>query len=268
MRLIILYSLTFVSNLYSQPIMNIHLNNGKVIQKYIGGPGIGMPYFNVHVGNNNWLNNNLNYNSLTDQNGNIYKTINIGSQEWMAENLRSTSFSNGDPIPNNSLRLDSLQIYDLPITSSLGWFFVQNDSTLNIPYGKLYTPKTVIDNRNVCPTGWHVPTFVDWYLLFNNYGGISNSSDEITTANNQYWHDGSIAGSNLSGFSALPSGGNQIDEYVGSIGIYYTSNLGTGVDAQKLYYFEIKPNIINTNLIELNNPNNARFGGAVRCVKN
>ena len=267
MRLFIFLTLTIISRLYSQPIMNIHLNDGRVVQQFIGEYGMSMPFFNVHVGNTNWLNNSLNYNSITDQNGNIYKTIIIGAQEWMAENLRATSFSNGDPIPNRPKRADSLAINNLPYSYAPGWYFVHNDSTLNIPYGKLYTPLTITDQRNICPVGWHVPNYNDWLILFNNYGGMSNAADEITTANNQYWHEGNPLGSNLSGFSLLPSSGLNVNNYVGGMGVYYTSTLVTSAGTQILYCFNIWTEIINSQPIDINDPNVYVEGAAIRCIK-
>lgn len=38
------------------------------------------------------------YGTMTDQEGNIYRTITIGTQTWMAENLRTTTYRNGEPI--------------------------------------------------------------------------------------------------------------------------------------------------------------------------
>ncbi|MFM9006078.1 MAG: hypothetical protein ACKOSR_11340 [Flavobacteriales bacterium] len=43
-------------------------------------------------------NPNLTYGSMTDQEGNVYKTIVIGTQEWMAENLNTSIYRNGDAI--------------------------------------------------------------------------------------------------------------------------------------------------------------------------
>jgi hypothetical protein len=49
-----------------------------------------------------WLNPNLTYGSVNDVDGNVYPTIQIGNQLWMAENLRTTRFSNGDAILNQT----------------------------------------------------------------------------------------------------------------------------------------------------------------------
>ena len=89
--------------------------------------------------------------TVTDIDGNIYNTITLGTQIWTKENLKTTRFSNGDLIATTSLPINN------DSTSIFQWSY--NQDSLNIPvYGRLYTWYAVTDNRNVSPTGWHVPS--------------------------------------------------------------------------------------------------------------
>lgn len=46
------------------------------------------------------FNPDLTYCSVSDINGNTYKTIQIGTQTWMAENLETTKYNDGTAMPN------------------------------------------------------------------------------------------------------------------------------------------------------------------------
>jgi len=87
------------------------------------------------------------YGSMTDQQGNVYKTIVIGSQEWMAENLKTSIYRNGEPIENVT---DNAQWVGLATGARC---YYNNDSQYECPYGKLYNWYAVADPRNLCPTG-------------------------------------------------------------------------------------------------------------------
>lgn len=167
-----------------------------------GGSGItdatcGAP--NVH-------NPNLTYGSMTDQDGNEYKTIVIGTQEWMAENLRVARYQNGDAIP---VVADSLGWMALA-TGATCWY--ANDSAANhCPYGRLYNGYTVMDPRNVCPAGWHVPTDSEWSILTDHLGDETSAGGPLKSAGVTYWFWPNMGGTNDSGFSALPAGGRKYD---------------------------------------------------------
>ena len=99
-------------------------------------------------------------NEVADMDGNIYRTVKIGEQRWMAENLRSTSFSNRDSIP-------FLNQSQWASTSSSGLIEVNPD-------GNYYNFYTMVDRRNVCPVGFHIPESRDIDYLYNTitpYGG-------------------------------------------------------------------------------------------------
>jgi hypothetical protein len=42
-------------------------------------------------------------------------------------------------------------------------------------YGRLYTWYAVVDTRNLCPEGWHIPTDTEWSTLVTCLGGESTA---------------------------------------------------------------------------------------------
>jgi uncharacterized protein (TIGR02145 family) len=143
------------------------------------------------------------YGSMTDQQGNIYKTIVIGSQEWMAENLKTSIYRNGNPISTN---LTDAEWQNTLTTQISAWSFYNNDNQNECPYGKLYNWYAVTDSRNLCPTGWHVPSEAEWIILTDYYGGGPVSGGKMKSTGFQYWESPNSGANNISGFSSLPGG--------------------------------------------------------------
>jgi uncharacterized protein (TIGR02145 family) len=144
-------------------------------------------------------------------NGYNYPTIVLGNgQEWMAENLRTTSYANGDPIPNVT---DFIQWQNL---TTGAWAHYDNDSQYEKPYGKLYNWYAVADPRNVCPVGWHVPSDAEWTVLTDYLGGEAVAGGKMKSTGTQYWQSPNTAATNESGFSGLPGGVR--DYYSGGFG--------------------------------------------------
>jgi len=166
-------------------------------------------------------NPNLNYGSMTDQQGNVYKTIVIGLQEWMAENLKTTIYRNGNAIANIT---DNAQWSGL---TTGAWASYNNDNQYDCPYGKIYNWYAVADPRHVCPTGWHEPTDDEWTTLADYLGGEFVGGGKMKSTGLQYWIDPNQDATNESGFSVLP-GGNRSDDgdfsTVGIAGFWWSSS--------------------------------------------
>jgi uncharacterized protein (TIGR02145 family) len=162
------------------------------------------------------------YGSMTDQQGNVYKTIVIGTQEWMAENLKTTIYRNGNAIANV---IDGNQWAGL---STGAWCNYENNSQYDCPYGKLYNWYAVADPRNVCPTGWHVPTDAEWSVLINYLdpnadGGnniTNNAGGKLKSTGLQYWLSPNQDATNETGFSGLPAGNRLSNGPFNGVGYY------------------------------------------------
>lgn len=217
-----------------------------------------------------WLNPILTYDTMSDQDGNAYATIMIGGHEWMAENLRSTTYANGDPIPNVTDNSSWSQL------TTGAWAFVQGDSGYNYPYGKLYNGYAVTDSRNVCPSGWHVPTDGEWMSLESALGmpydelsgeGTIRGEDQnvagrMRTANPLYGSDW-LPFNNESGFSGLAGGerGYSGDYWQFGIACWWWSSTETYADQA---WFRA---LLEYDQGVLRNDFDMNYGYGVRCVR-
>lgn len=164
--------------------------------------------------------------TVTDVEGNIYNIVRIGNQLWMKENLKTTRYSNGNLIGTTSpATLSYFSPLD-PHPFSHGplkfqWAYDGNESNV-VTYGRLYTLDAVNDNRNVCPTGWHVPTDSDWTTLTDYLGGESVAGNKLTESGSVHWKITNTEATNESGFTALPGGSRQLDGTFINIGYWCT----------------------------------------------
>lgn len=102
-----------------------------------------------------------------------YRTVKIGTQIWMAENL---SFAAEESFCYTRFNYDCRK------------------------YGRFYTWDVA---KNVCPTGWHLPTAEEFDQLFAEVGGRDSAGVKLKSA--EGWsHYGN--GTDEYGFNGTPSG--------------------------------------------------------------
>jgi uncharacterized protein (TIGR02145 family) len=148
------------------------------------------------------FNPNLTYGIMTDQEGNEYKTIVIGTQTWMAENLRVTKYRNGDPIPNI---IDNAAWPDLTTGAYCSYANTTKIDEITT-YGRLYNWYAVSDSRNIAPTGWHVPSDIEWITLTTYLLGESEAGNKMKETGTTHWSSPNTSATNESGFTAIPCG--------------------------------------------------------------
>jgi uncharacterized protein (TIGR02145 family) len=204
------------------------------------------------------FNPSITYGTMTDQDGNTYKTVTIGTQTWMAENLRTTKYRNGDPVPinNSDWARDSL------ITGAYCNYYRTTNLDTIATFGRLYNWYAVVDSRFLAPLGWHVPSDSDWNVLINYLGGKSIAGGKLKEAGLTHWETPNSAATNESGFTAI-SGGTFSGGYffnTETIGFWW-STTGQSISTN------IGQMLCNNNMEVLIEPLRHTDGNSVRCVK-
>jgi len=172
--------------------------------------------------------------TVTDIEGNVYKTITIGNQEWMAENLRTTRYNDGAPI-------------EYPGADNAAWesntagAYAWHDNTIDnkAVYGALYNWPAVTCPNGLCPSGWHVPGDAEWQQLVDYLGGQTIAGGAMKSGRTEpdphpRYNAPNTGATNSSGFSGLPGGlrrSNGTFRDRGFYGAWWSTTEGTKEDA-------------------------------------
>jgi uncharacterized protein (TIGR02145 family) len=151
-----------------------------------------------------------------DIDSNTYKTVKIGSQIWMAENLKTSHYRDGSDITEIE---DYTAWADISNTNSQtpAWCYYGGNPISNT-YGKLYNWYAVTDSRQLCPTGWHVPSDAEFTLLIDYLGGDQVAGGHMKAQT--LWYVPNTGAGNSSGFTALPAGYRYADGTFYNLGYY------------------------------------------------
>jgi uncharacterized protein (TIGR02145 family) len=185
---------------------------------------------------------------IKDYDGNIYKTVKIGTQVWMAENLKVMHYRNGEPIINIK------EASQWKNVNTGAYCHIKNKPDNTKVSGLLYNWYTADDERNICPTGWHVPSDPEWDVLTIFLSGEKDSGGVLP----------SFAALNQSLFQVLPV---DFRGYLGEFsGIGYGGGgwwSATANTAETAFYRGVNYNTASRNRLE--GPKS--FGYHIRCIK-
>ncbi len=201
------------------------------------------------------------YGSMTDQDGNIYKTVIIGNQTWMAENLRTTRYNDGTTIPIVS---DAKNWAGLR-TPGMCTYNNTTDVDSIYTFGRLYN-WYVVNTGKVAPVGWHVPSDSEFQELINNLGGMYEAGGKLKETGIIHWGSPNLGATNSTGFTALPSGyRNGAGDFanIGKEGMWWSSTIGAPYGTYASY-FSLS---FNSALAGRDNHLVNEFGFTIRCLK-
>lgn len=210
-----------------------------------------------------------NHRTVTDIDGNVYKTVVIGDQEWMVENLKTTRYNDGTPIPNVT-DITEWRNVDAP-----AYVWYNNDISYKDAYGALYNGYAISNSKELCPSGWRVASDDDWKKL-EMYLGMTQEQVEGTVWRGtdeggklketglERWASPNEKATNESGLTIVPSGRRD------SSGKFYDMTTGatiwtsTETSISCAYY----RHFASTSARVGRNPEgDKKFGFAIRCIK-
>ncbi|MCX6174876.1 MAG: T9SS type A sorting domain-containing protein [Ignavibacteriales bacterium] len=180
--------------------------------------------------------------------GKTYNTVQIGTQCWLTENLNVGTMVQGNQNQSGNGIIEK--------------YCINNDTTNCTTYGGLYLWDEAMQygtagNKGICPTGWHIPTQVEFQTLSAAVNGNSN----LLKAAIQPTSNGT--GTNASGFSALLVGMHWTSMEFQDLGSKTT--FWSSYSSQTYFAYTMVLTANNSTIDVTENGKNAGF--SVRCIK-
>jgi len=232
--------------------------------------------------------------TVTDVDNNIYNTVAIGTgataQCWTKTNLRVTKYNDGTPIPDETANITGWTNLNTGARGE-GVGVTGYVNTFGYLYN-WYAAAGIITNggsptKNICPTGWHVPTDSDWNKLVKF---IDSGADTITTTGN--FTQSTTAGEKLKstgtnttagigfgwdpatppssgtddfGFSALPGGyrTGSTNPRIRIMALFWSATMVGSGSMQEAYYRQLRD--INKRVVR--DSDGYDKGLSIRCLK-
>lgn len=197
--------------------------------------------------------------------GQTYNTVQIGSQCWLKENLNigTRKASNSNQTNNGTIEK---------------YCFENTEANCDV-YGGLYqwsemmSYSTTPGVQGICPTGWHVPTDVEWctvttYLdatvncAATGFSG-TNAGGKMKEIGTAHWASPNTGATNSSGFTGLPVGLRMTNGGFYPAGIYCHFWSSTAYSTTNAWYLHL----LNTRADLLRGNDTKLYGFSVRCLK-
>jgi uncharacterized protein (TIGR02145 family) len=214
--------------------------------------------------------------TITDVDGNTYHTVSIGTQCWTKENLRVTHYNDNTPIPLDVSGTSTGLVSQTWSTRNVGAYTIYGNQTSMDPnafnFGFLYnwyaakgidmTGSTTY--KNLCPTGFHVPTDAEWTTLTTHLGGLSVAGGKMKETGTTLWSSPNIAADNTSGFTARPGGCRRPSgnfEAIGGTAFFWSATESTPTNAWIRFLGSGSGNMTRGDFSQKS------FGASVRCLE-
>jgi uncharacterized protein (TIGR02145 family) len=186
---------------------------------------------------------------ISDVDSNYYHTVQIGSDRWMSENLKTTRYNDGTPLEY----LTDGTLWDDMSESDKGYYcFYNDDEASKETYGAMYSLRAAApvwnEDKNICPEGWHVASFNDfWDMIRILEPGVVYVDDiryagaGLKESGTSHWQVPNSGATDKSGFNALPGGirykTSSLSGRYGSWWLGYGEGFGLKYDNTAVYHW-------------------------------